>query len=390
MKTGLKASSITLALIGLAALGVQPVLVSMLIEVAHFSDSGAGYIASADVFGIAATNAATTLAGHRWNWRKLCVAGLLLMIAGNLASIFSGADAGSLMLSRFASGLGSGLLISRGYAAAGLARNPGRMFGYILAVSTAQVAAASFLLPRWSATGGVNVVFQYFVVLAVIGCLFVRWMPAGGAAQPSVGRAGAASMAECAFALGSAATLFLGLGILWPYLMQIGISAGIGAESAAIGLSVSQLAAFAGALVAAFGVRWLPAASLLIAGLVVTIASTLLFQTATTGLGYGLMASGFNGASNTAMVLVMGAVAAADSDGRLIAAAVTAQTLGFALGPALAAAVVTDGSYLVAQVLSAVVVATSLVAALTVMLMRRARLTTSAAQAAAPSRIITP
>ena len=169
MKTGLKASSITLALIGLAALGVQPVLVSMLIEVAHFSDSGAGYIASAEVFGIAATNAATTLAGHRWNWRKLCVVGLLLMIAGNLASIFSGADAGSLMLSRFASGLGSGLLISRGYAAAGLARNPGRMFGYILAVSTAQVAAASFLLPRWSATGGVNVVFQYFVVLAVIG-----------------------------------------------------------------------------------------------------------------------------------------------------------------------------------------------------------------------------
>ena len=71
MKTGLKASSITLALIGLAALGVQPVLVSMLIEVAHFSDSGAGYIASAEVFGIAATNAATTLAGHRWNWRKL-------------------------------------------------------------------------------------------------------------------------------------------------------------------------------------------------------------------------------------------------------------------------------------------------------------------------------
>jgi len=373
MEAGLRASSIILALIGLAALGVQPVLVSVLIESGNFSYSSAGYIASAEVFGVAATNAATTFAGHKWNWKRLCALGLLLMLAGNLSSIISGSDTGLMMLSRFTSGLGSGLLISRGYAAAGLTRNPDKMFGYILAASTAHVATISYLLPRWTSVAGLNVIFQYLLVLAVVGCAFLRWMPVGTAARAFQKRVTQSSYAEPAFALASAGMLFLGLGILWPYLYQIGISIGIGSEAAAIGLSVSQVAAFVGALIAALGVRWVPAGSILIAGLIVTVASILLFQTAATSLGYGLLASGFNGASNTAMVLVLGAVAATDADGRLIAAAVTLQTLGFALGPALAAAVVADGNYLVAQVLSATLVLASLCAAIPVMVLRRKR-----------------
>lgn len=372
-EAGLKASSIMFALIGFAALGVQPILVSVLIELGNFSHSSAGYIASAEVFGVATANVAITLMGNRWNWKHQCTVGLLLIVVSNLASITWGSDSGLMMLSRFTSGLGCGLLISRGYAAAALSQNPDGIFGYILAASTAQMTAASYLLPKWSSAAGMDVIFYYFLVLAVIGFFFLRWMPAGEVTSELQKKGRQLSFAEPALALTSAAMLFLGLGVMWPYLLHIGISTGISSEAAAIGLSASMIAAFFGALIAGVGVRWVPAGSILIATLIITVASVVLFQTATTSLDYGLFASGFNGGSNAAMALVLGAVAATDSSGRLTAAAVTLQTLGFALGPALAAAVVGDGNYHVAQLLSATFVLVSLLTAVPVMLLRRKR-----------------
>lgn len=325
-------------------------MVSSLIEQGAFSASTAGYIAAAEVFGVAISNAATTFTGARLSWRMLCGLGLMLMLVGTGLSVASDA-AGLLMGARAVSGLGSGLLISRAYAAAGLTRNPDRMLGYILATSTAQIALASYFLPGLAAAHGLVVIFVYFGALTLIGFPLLRWMPVGADAAVQVLH-GASTAAQRVIALTSAAFLFLGLGVLFAYLFQLGLNMGATTEQAAVGLTLSQIAAFVGALIAAFGVRWIPAIALHLGSLVITMVSIALFQFMSGGLAYAVLASGFNGASNTTMVLALGVVASLDVDGRWLAAAVTSQIVGFALGPALAAMVVSDDNYILAQYLS--------------------------------------
>lgn len=365
-------SAIVLASIGLASLGLQPILVSALIERSGLSAGASGYVASAEVFGIAVTNAAAAIAGSRISWRRTCAAGLILMLCGNVFSPAAGGDAVLLMVSRFLSGLGSGLLISRGYAAAGLTGNPDRMLGYVLAASTAHIALGSLVLPTLVTKIGPDAIFFYFAALAVTGLAFVGRMPTG--ATPSIRAHNASStLSERSSALASAALLFLGLGMLWPYLFQIGLNMGASVDQAALGLTVSQIAAFLGALVAALSGRLMPALEMHIGALLVTIVSIAMLPFASGGMAYAALASGFNGASNTAMVLALGAVALSDVDGRWIAAAVTSQTLGFALGPALAATIVGEGGYAVVQLCSAALVGLSAVGAIVAATLKRRR-----------------
>lgn len=344
---GAVVAPIALATIGLAGLGLQPVLVSVLIQQGGFDASTAGYVASAEVFGIAIANVALTFTGARLSWRALCGTGLFLMLLGAALSLSVGSSAGPLMVARMVSGLGSGLLISRAYAAVGLTADPDRMLGYLLATSTAQVALASYFLPGLAASA----VFIYFAGLALLGLPLLRWMPVRAEASIQARHSGSSRLERIA-ALAAAAFLFLGLGVLWAYLFQIGLSMGATTDQATIGLTLSQIAAFVGALAAAYGVRWIPVIALHVGSLLVTVLSVALFQFLSGGIAYALLAAGFNGASNTAMVLALGAVALVDIDGRWIAAAVTSQTLGFAFGPTLAAMVVTNDNYQVAQELS--------------------------------------
>ena len=206
------------------------------------------------------------------------------------------------------------------------ARDPDRWLGYILAASTAQVAIASYCLPILAAASGISVIFHYFAALAVLGVLFLKQIPVGADVAILSSHSGSC-LAERIAALVAAASLFLGLGMLWAYLCQIGLGMGATTAEAAAGLTLSQVAAFVGALIAAFAVRWIPAIGLKLGSLLITIVSIALLQFLSGGTAYAVLASGFNGASNTTMVLALGSVAAADAAGRWSAAAVTMQTL---------------------------------------------------------------
>jgi hypothetical protein len=367
-------SAIVIATIGYAGLGFQPVLVSSLIEAGEFSPDAAGYVASAEVFGIAAASLATALKGNQLSWRLQCFAGLMLLIAGVVASVMAGSDVPGMMAARFISGLGSGLLISRGYAAAGLSPNPDRMLGYLLAASTAHVAVGSLLLPKLIAQWGLATIFIYFGVLACTGLPFIRWIPVRSINTTELKHSGS-TLTERLAALVAAALFFMGLGVLWAYLFQVGLSMGASADEAAAGLSVSQIAAFGGALVAALAGRKIPAFSMLLFAYVVTIGSVSLFPMLSGGLAYAVLAAGFNGGSNTAMVLVLGAVAEADIDGRWIAAAVASQTLGFAFGPAMAALMMSDKNFLIPEIMSVALILASCAATIIAALAVRSRRT---------------
>ena len=100
-------STIYLAIIGAAVFIVQPGFVQGMVESLGFSEQQAGFIASAEVWGIAATSVLLAFWAPRFNWVKCLNVSLLLFVAGNLASLTTN-DLTLFGLLRFIVGLGAG------------------------------------------------------------------------------------------------------------------------------------------------------------------------------------------------------------------------------------------------------------------------------------------
>src|SRR5690349_5530157 len=81
-------SAILLGVIGPEVFIVQPGFVQGLVQKVGFTEQGAGYTASVEMFGIAVTTLVLTFLANRIDWRKLLYAALLLMFVTNAASAF--------------------------------------------------------------------------------------------------------------------------------------------------------------------------------------------------------------------------------------------------------------------------------------------------------------
>ena len=62
---------------------VQPGFVQGLVQYVGFDDQGAGYTASAEMFGLAATTILMTFIAHRVNWRTVILGSLIVMFLAN-------------------------------------------------------------------------------------------------------------------------------------------------------------------------------------------------------------------------------------------------------------------------------------------------------------------
>src|SRR5947209_1212897 len=76
-------AAILAGVIGPEVFIVQPGFVQGLVEKLGFDDQAAGYAASIEVWGITATTLVMTFFSHRFNWRKVLTASLLLVAVGN-------------------------------------------------------------------------------------------------------------------------------------------------------------------------------------------------------------------------------------------------------------------------------------------------------------------
>ena len=63
---------------------VQPGFVQGLVELLGFDDRGAGYTASAEMWGLAATTILMTFIAHRVNWRSVIFWSLIVMFVANI------------------------------------------------------------------------------------------------------------------------------------------------------------------------------------------------------------------------------------------------------------------------------------------------------------------
>ncbi len=324
---------------------VQPGFVQGLVELLGFDDQGAGYTASAEMFGLATTTILMTFIAHRVNWRLVIFWSLIVMFAANALCTVT-ADLNQFVALRFVAGLGAGSLVSLSFAAVGLTSNPDRNFGYLIMWVLVYGALVLWALPSVYALAGMNGALWFFALFPLVALPFIRNMPLSGENIVQVEEdAVNLSIAMKSLALFAMLAYFAAQGVVWAYLFLIGIAGGLDEQQVANGLMLSQFAGIAGALLAAivaqrYG-RSIPLAIGIIGGAICLYFLVGRFEF----LAFALAVGVYNFLWNLSHPYLLGAMASFDRRGRVVVYAVAMQMIGLAIGPFLAATVISDGEY---------------------------------------------
>lgn len=338
-------AAILMGVIGPEVFIVQPGFVQGLVEYLGFDDQGAGYTASAEMFGIAATTILMTFVAQRVNWRPVFAWSLLTMVVANILCTLT-TNLEAFIVLRFVAGLGAGGLVSLSFAAIGLTANPDRNFGYLIMWVLVYGAIGLLLMPTAYGLAGMNGVLWFFALFPLIGLPFVRHLPTTGenvaqveqdAVNLSPGMKGAALFAMLFY--------FLAQGVVWAYLFLIGLSGGLTEQQVANGLTISQFAGIAGALLAALlGSRFGRSAPLSF-GIAVGALCLFFIVGRFEFLLFAIVVGVYNFAWNLTHPFLLAAMASFDRRGRVVVYAVAMQMIGLAIGPGLAATVISEGDY---------------------------------------------
>jgi len=339
---------------------VQPGFVQGLVEYVGFDVQGAGYTASAEMFGLAATTILMTFIAHRVNWRTVILGSLIVMFLANVLCTLT-TDLNTFVALRFIAGLGAGSLVSLSFAIVGLTSNPDRNFGLLIMWVLTYGAIVLWALPSAYTFAGMGGALWFFAIFPLLAVPFIKHLPANGESVAQVEEdAVNLTPAMKTMALFAMLAYFVAQGVVWAYLFLIGLSGGLSVQEVANGLTLSQFAGIAGALLAAvmsnrFG-RSLPLIVGILGGALCLYFLVGRYEFLVFALAVGI----YNFAWNMTHPFLLAAMASFDRRGRVVVYAVAMQMVGLAIGPGLAASMISEGDYINVNWLGAGLFVTSL------------------------------
>lgn len=340
---------------------VQPGFVQGLVEYLDFDDQGAGYTASAEMFGLAATTILMTFVAHKLNWRKVVLWSLIVMFVSNALCTVTN-DLNIFVALRFMAGLGAGSLVSLSFAAIGLTQNPDRNFGLVIMWVLAYGGVVLWAMPSAYELIGFNGVIWFFALFPLTALPFLKHLPVSGEADAQV-EADAVNLSGKMKLMALLAMLayFTAQGVVWAYLFLIGIAGGLTEQAVANGLMLSQFGGVAGALLAAVIANSYGRSLPLIVGILGGALCLYFLMGTFEFVVFAVAVIIYNFFWNLTHPFLLAAMASFDKRGRVVVYAVAMQMIGLALGPALAASFITEGVYINVNVLGAGLFMASLV-----------------------------
>lgn len=338
-------SIVYLSVLGPAMFILQPGYVQGLVEYAGFSENQAGLVAAFEMFGIAATAVLINFFVDRFNWRTLALVFVLISLLGNALSI-NQFDFNALRATRFFTGIGSGGLISITFTMMGLTTRSDRNMGLIVTMVLAWGALGLFVMPALFQAFGVNGFMWVLVVFSALGLLAIKYLPCFYQKEHQEEGHGSQVSSALRYALLAGILLYnLAIGIVWVYLFLVGVEAAIAEQTVANILTVSQVLGIGGALVAFFleaRVGRLIPLQVSIIGATIGIAMILGEPTLVL---YALGVCLFNFLWNVTQPYLVAMCAAYDGKNHLVAKGVAMQMIGYAIGPTVAALLLSLGGY---------------------------------------------
>ena len=243
-------STIYLGVVGVCVFVVQPVFNQGLVTSLGLTPQQVGYIASAEMGGLAATTIALTALMGRIPWRKATVGCLLVAVIGNLATIGQ-TDFDVLMVTRAVTGMGLGAMITIPFVIMGFTRNPDRNIALIVTFVLIYGALGSYAMPWVIERYSLNVVLAFFAVFVGGAIPLVRFIP-NAADDESVATAEADTFTGTIKSVTILAVFLFGIAVtaVWAFAILVGTNGGLEEQTAGNIFGNSQFVGIVGAFLA--------------------------------------------------------------------------------------------------------------------------------------------
>jgi len=334
-----------LGIIGSFVLLILPIYVGSLIDDRGFSNAAAGWIGSADLMGFALASIVAFRLVRGFNWRTIVLAGLGMIVVGDISSIFL-FDFWSLFFIRLLlSGMGAGFVIAVPYTLLGDTRNPERNTGLYFTFNVLGGASGLLLFPivvaNWGASG-------LFLTLAITASTAIPvawfWLPGEG---KSISRAsGSITWNWPILAILTGIGLFnFGLGGVWAFVERIGLGAGVDSTEIGPVLSATYLVGMLGSSVSAWQAARYGYLKPYGIGIGIMCVALSLLLSASGLLMFVIALCLMNFAWNYSLTYQFSAVFSHDDSGRMPVLIILVQALGLMLGPGVAGLLATISGF---------------------------------------------
>lgn len=329
---------------------ILPGFVQGLVSELGYSDQQAGYAASGEIWGMTLATVLMIFMAQRVNWRHLFRISLVLVCAGNVASMFV-SNFELLAATRFVTGIGGGTIVALTYGLLGRTHNPDRNFGLAIMFALLYGVVVFPALPWVLDHAGLNGLLGFFAAYALVGLALVHRLPIG---SPPVGREGASGPPRAPINWGVAVPALLAMAIffvamfaVWAYYFRMGLALGVPRQPVSNALSAAHVFGAIGAFGAAvLGARFGRAAPLIIGLLGCLLPLSLVLGPAASVLAFTVSVCVFHGFWNLVHPYLLGLMSSLDrSGGQVVVYATAMQFIGIALGPMVAALVLGAGGY---------------------------------------------
>lgn len=251
----------SIVLVGLATVAlpdVMPVMVGALQAQFGFGPAEAGYVISINMAGILGGTTAYPLLARRIADRTLLYAGLIALIAGNLATIPLH-DRTALFAVRAISGLGEGVGCAIAYTLMAKAAEPGRLIAFYAAGQSILAAAGMAALTLLIARLGPSTFYACLSLLTTPALLIVPYVTSDSGPRRHTPLSVRSVLPVWAMLQLVAIFLFYtGMGMVWTFMQRIADDRHIGVAFTASTLSAAALFGFAGSMSVATAAYRLP------------------------------------------------------------------------------------------------------------------------------------
>lgn len=332
------------SMIGYMSNNSLPIMVGGVMDGLHLSEQEVGTLFSIQMGSVAAGAMLLSPWVARVSRASSSLTGAVIAALGYLFAAFSHSSVG-LAAALVLSGVGSGLVLASGSAAAAVAENPERLFAMAGAAgalfAAVLIASVSFIVGKRGYTGG-------FALLAAI-CIVVMapliWLPRAPAQEGGEKLASIKFGWAALFTAGSVLLFWFADQSLWAFSERIGVKTGLTVETVGTVLASALLAG----LVGGGASSWLGTRAGRIGPLALGLGACAFFR-------WGVVVGGTSERYIAAQLLwaftfffgypyLMGTAARLDRAGRWTAVAGAMSMVGTALGPWTAGAVVERWQY---------------------------------------------
>ena len=350
-------AAIAINVICITYYNIMPLVLGGAAESRGLLENQLGFAAAAFMGGLALINFAGFAWLRRYDWRLLVLGGNTLATLAFIAPVFY-FSAGAWILCNLLAGVATGVSYGVSIACLGDTREPERNFALAYAAQTFLSAGLIFMLPR------IDIGYELFVVgqgitaiLMVSGIALILILPGRGSKSGFVpkkksGRTPALPQAVLIMALLVLMLNVMAEGAIWAFIERIAVSGGLTTSFAATAMAFSFFASGIGSIAAATMARRFGSIRPFVVAVTLSISSVWVLWAGGTEkiffAGVMLFALAWNLGSPYRMALAT----RADSSGRYSTLVPAMQTLGAAMGPAVAGMLIVNGSFTPVYIMS--------------------------------------